>query len=102
MSNKFTNMNIDDECCRDKDESVDARSDDDPFQNQINGMDIVQLKNNIILKGLVSMENIFNENDVARNPKIIANDEDFEDCNIETQENPKIIKLSKMLSLEVR
>jgi hypothetical protein len=31
-----------------------------------------------------------------------VNDEDVEDCNIETQENLKIIKLSKMLSPEVK
>jgi hypothetical protein len=31
MSDEFANMNIDDECCYDEDESADARSDDDPF-----------------------------------------------------------------------
>jgi hypothetical protein len=66
------------------------------------GRDIVQLKNNIIPKGLVLLEKLFDKNDVARNPKITANDEDFKDCNIETQENPKIIKLSKTLSPEVK
>jgi hypothetical protein len=39
---------------------------------------------------------------VARNPKITANDEDIEDCNIGTQEDPKIIKLSKTLSPEIK
>jgi hypothetical protein len=102
MSDEFANINIDDECCCDKDGSADARSDDDPFQNQIAGRDIVQLKNNIIPKGLVPLEKLFDENDVARNPKITANDEDVEDCNIGTQENPKIIKLSKTLSPEVK
>jgi len=63
------------------------------FQNQIAGRDIVHLKKNIIPKGLVPLEKFFDENDVARNPKIIANDEDTEDCNIGTQENPKIIRL---------
>jgi hypothetical protein len=57
-------------------------SNDDPFQNQIAGRDIVQLKNNIIPKGLVPLEKLFDENDVARNPRITANDEDIEDCNI--------------------
>jgi hypothetical protein len=102
MSDEFANINIDDECCCDKDESADAHSNDDPFQNQIAGRDIVQLKNNIIPKGLVPLEKLFDENDVARNPKITANDEDVEDCNIGTEENPKIIKLSKTLSPEVK
>jgi hypothetical protein len=39
---------------------------------------------------------------VARNPKITANDEDVEDCNIETKENLKIIKLSKTLNPGVK
>jgi hypothetical protein len=67
----------------DEDESVDARSNEYPFQNQIAGRDIVQLKNNIIPKGLVPLEKLFDKNDMARNPKIIAKDEDVEDCNIE-------------------
>jgi hypothetical protein len=97
MSDEFANMNIDDECCCDEDGSIDAHSNDDPLQNQIVGRDIIQLKNNVIPKGLVPLEKLFDENDVARNPKITTNDEDVEDCNIGTQENPKIIKLSKIL-----
>jgi hypothetical protein len=62
----------------------------------------VQLKKNIIPKGLVPLEKLFDENDVARNPRITVNDEDIEDCNIGTQENPKIIRLSKTLSLEIK
>jgi len=84
MSNKFANINIDDKCYCDEDESVDARNDDDPFWNQIAGRDIVQLKNNIIQKGLVPLEKLFDENGVAINPKITANDEDVEYCNIRT------------------
>ena len=53
----------------------------------------MQLKNNIIPKGLVPLEKLFDNNDVATNPKIIANDEDIEDCNIGTKEDPKIIRL---------
>jgi hypothetical protein len=48
------------------------------------------------------LENRFAENDMARNPKITANNKDVEDCNIETQENPRMIKLSNILSPEVK
>jgi hypothetical protein len=44
------------------------------------------------------LEKCFDNNDVARNPKVTADDEDIEDCNIGTQEDPKIIKLSKTLN----
>jgi hypothetical protein len=62
----------------------------------------VQLKINIIPKRLVPLEKLFDENDVAKNPKITANNEDIEDCNIGTQENPKIIILSKTLSSKIK
>jgi hypothetical protein len=98
MSDEFTNVNIDDECCCEVNEEAVVFNNNDLFQNHIAGRDIVQLKNNIIPKGLVPLENIFDNNDVAKNPKITANDEDIEECNIGTQEDPNIIKLSKMLS----
>jgi len=50
----------------------------------------------------VPLEKLFDENDVAKNPKIIASEEDVEDCNIRTEENPKMVKLSKTLSPEVK
>jgi len=98
MSDEFGNSNIDDECCCEVNEDTVVCKNNDLFQNQIARRDIVQLKNNIIPKGLVPLENIFDNNDVAKNPKITANDEDIEYWNIGTQEDPKIIKLSKMLS----
>ena len=67
-----------------------------------NRRDIIQLKNNIIPKGLVPLENLFDKSDVAKNPRIDASEEDVEECNIKTEENPKIIKLSKTLSSEVK
>jgi hypothetical protein len=84
MSDEFSNSNIDDECCCEEEEDGTLFTNDDVFQNQISGRDIVQLKNNIIPKGLVPLEKIFDNNDVTRNPKITTNDEDIEDCNIGT------------------
>jgi len=59
MSDEFANTNVDEECCGDEDERKYVCSDDDPFQNQIVGRDIIQLKNNIIPKGLVPLETLF-------------------------------------------
>jgi hypothetical protein len=66
------------------------------------GRNIIQLKNNIIPKALVPLENMFDENDVAKNPKITAREEDVEYCNIEIEENLKMVKLSKMFSPEFK
>ena len=64
MTDEFFNSNIDDENCCDQEEDAAMFSNDDCFQNQIVGRDIVHLKNNIIPKGLVPLENIFDNNDV--------------------------------------
>ena len=55
MSNEFANVNIDNECCCVEYESTVVRGNDDPFQKQIDGRDIVHLKNNIIHKGFVPL-----------------------------------------------
>ena len=83
MDGEFANLTIDEEyCCEEEDAVVFAN--DGYFKNHIDGKDIMQLKNNIIPKGLVPLETIFDNNDVARSPKITTNDGDVEDCNIGT------------------
>jgi hypothetical protein len=37
------------------------------------------LKRNIVAKGLVPLEELFDENDVAQNPKVTPNDAEVED-----------------------
>jgi hypothetical protein len=58
----------------------------------------MQLKNNIIPKILVPLEKLFDKNDVARSPKINANDGDVEDCNIGTQEDPRSSRYPRQLA----
>jgi ribonuclease HI len=101
MENEFENLNIDNEYC---DDEVDAATfmKEGYFDNQITGRDIVLLKINIIPKGLVPLEKIFDNNDVSRNPKITVNEGDVEDFNIGPPEDPKIMKLSRKLNLEIR
>ena len=61
------------------------------------GKDIIQLKNNFIPRGLIPLEKNFDQNDVANKPKVKPVENVVEDRNIGTEENPKIIKLSKNL-----
>jgi hypothetical protein len=78
MDGEFANLNIDEEYCgEEKDATVFAN--DVYLKNQIAGKDIMKLKNNIISEGLVPLEKLFDNNDVARSPKITANDGDVED-----------------------
>ena len=57
----------------------------------------MQLKNNSIPKGLVPLEELFDRNDVAKNPKISPSNDEVEDYNIGSEDDPKVIKLSKAL-----
>jgi hypothetical protein len=57
----------------------------------------MQLKNNYIPKGLIPLEDLFDENDFARNPKVIPSSDEVEDYNIGIDVDPKIKKLSKDL-----
>jgi ribonuclease HI len=97
MEDGFENLNIDEEYC-DGEVDADVFTKDGYFKNQISGRDILQLKINIIPKGLVPLEKPFYNNVVAMSPKLTVNEGDVEDWKIQTQEDPKIIKLSKTLS----
>ena len=70
------------------------------FKNSLGGKHIVQLKSNHIPRGLIPIENIFYQNDVARDPKMKPVDDVVEEKNIGTEENPRIIKLSKNLHVK--
>ena len=67
---------------------------------QLAGKDIIQLKSNSFPRGLVTLEDIFDSNDVARSPKVAPRDDEVEECNIGTEEDPKVIKISKNLTQE--
>ena len=65
----------------------------------IGGKDIIQLKSNYIPKGLIALEKLFDQNDVAKDPKVHPTGNDMEDQNIRTKDSPWIVKLSRNLSL---
>ena len=67
------------------------------MKGSLGGKDIVQLKSNHIPRGLIPLDNIFDQNDIVRDPKVKLVENVVEDKNIGTEENPRIIKLSKKL-----
>ena len=58
------------------------------------------MKGNHIPRVLIPLENLFDQNDVARDPKMKPVDDVVEEKNIGTEENPRIIKLSKKLPVK--
>lgn len=69
---------------------------------QSNQMDVLQLKNNIIPKGLIPLEERFDQDDVARKPTLQLTEKGVEEVNIGTTVNPKLVKLSKALPPKIK
>ena len=66
-------------------------------QIQKKEIEILQLKDNILPRGLVPLEELFDFNDVAKKPKIEPTGAYVEECNTCSEKYPKMIKLSKSL-----
>ena len=62
----------------------------------------MDLKRNHIPKGLVPLERLFDSNDVYKKTSKKIGNEDTVDCNIGTNLNSKIVKISKKLAKEER
>ena len=83
-----------------EDHQIDLETDEDELagktlKKKIGGQEIIQLKDNVLPRGLVPLERLFDANDVAVNQKKENQDENVEDCNLGTQQEPKMIKLFK-------
>ena len=89
-----------------KETSIDEENDDGKGNGtdemQINEMDVLQLKNNVIPKGLIPLEELFDQDDVARKPTLQRTEKGVEEVNIRTTANPKLVKLSKALSPKIK
>jgi hypothetical protein len=72
------------------------------FLNKIDNHHIVQFPKIRIPKGVVPLERLFDGNDVAVEGKVSNEDADVAKCNIGTEEDPKFVKLSSIISREKR
>ena len=100
LSGEFVNTeiekeNVDSENFQDVDE--DGIAETEKLKGSLGGKYIVQLKSNHIPRGLIPLENLFDQNDVVRDPKVKPTENVVEDKNIGTKENPRIVNLSKKL-----
>jgi len=89
-----------------KETSIDVENDEGKGNGleevQINEMDVLQLKNNVILKGLIPLEEIFDQDDVARKPTLEPKEKGVEEVNIGTTPTAKMVKLSKALAPKIK
>jgi len=61
--------------------------------------EVIDLKDNYLPIGLTPLEDFFDSNDIPRKPKIQPLNADIEDCNIGTEQNPKMINCPKLCLL---
>jgi ribonuclease HI len=92
----FSALHID----QDPDSEIDPHA--DVFMNKIVVHHIIQLPNNHIPKGIVPLERIFYNNDVAMKVGMSIDDVDIFECNTSTEKNSKFVKLTNSLSREKR
>ena len=102
MSREFENVNIDQENMFEKEENAELVPESPKYLTQLAGKDIIQLKSNTIPRGLVPLEELFDNNDVAKSPKVAPVDVEVEECNIGTEQEPKIINIFKNLTIEIK
>jgi len=61
---------------------------------------IIQLSNNFIPRGLITLEKLFDHNDIPRNPLPNSPKENIEICNIGSYEDIREVKIFSSLSIE--
>lgn len=87
-----THIYLDNDVKINKSEVVLKEANDD-----LESSEVLQLKDNLLPKGLAPLEDLFDFNDVAKKPKIEPAGVGVEESNIGTIKSPKIVKLSKSL-----
>lgn len=63
-------------------------------------MDVLQLKDNVIPRGPIPLEELFDQDDAARKATLVPTDKGVENVNLGTVDQPKFVKSSKTLSSE--
>lgn len=59
--------------------------------------EVIKLKDNFLPKELSPLEGLFDSDDIPKKPRMEPLKSYIEERNIESEENPKLIKLSKSL-----
>lgn len=65
-------------------------------------MEVLQLKDNVTPKGLIPLEELSDQDDVAQKPSLTPIEKGVEDVNIGSIENPKMVKFPKDFPTKVK
>ena len=72
------------------------------FQGKITNHRMLVLKNNQIPKGIIPLEILFDHNDMPLKSTLQPQPKEVEDYDIGTKKEPRMVKISKYLSLEMK
>jgi hypothetical protein len=80
------------------------QEEEDPqeFHDKIVNHRLIILKINHIPKGLIPLERLFNQDDIPSKSTLQPQPEEVEDCDIGTKENPRLVRLSKLLPTKIK
>ena len=99
---EFVEMHTDQENQNDPIWIMQEGEDPQEFHDKITNHRMLILKNNQILKGLIPLERLFNQDDIPSKSTLQPQLEEVEHCDIGTTGNPHLVKLSKYLSSETK
>ena len=94
---EFSNMEID--ACEEEEAGDTSERN---WEEKMAGNKVLQLKGNVIPRGLVPLERLFDKNDVPLHPNRVTEENQVEDLNLGTDADPKIVKLSKKIPEEYK
>jgi hypothetical protein len=102
MVDEFSETHIDQENQNDPAWIMQEGENPKKFQDKIANHHMLLLKNNQIPRGLIPLERLFDQDDIPLNSTLRPQLEEVEDCNVGTNEDPKMVKISKYLSTEMK
>jgi ribonuclease HI len=102
MIDEFSETHIDQENQNDPVWIMQEGENPEKFKDRIANHKMLLLKNNQIPKGLIPLERLFDQNDIPLKSTLQPQPEEVEDCNVGSNENPKMVKLSKYLPTDLK
>jgi hypothetical protein len=72
------------------------------FQDKIANHCMLLLKNNQIPRGMIPLEMLFDHDDIPLNSTVRTQPKEVKDCNVGTNEDPKMVKISKHLLTQIK
>jgi hypothetical protein len=99
---EFSETHLDQENQNDPMWIMQEGEDPETFREKIADHRMLVLKNNQIPKGLIPLERLFDQNDVPVKSTLQPQPEEVEDCDIGTEKESRIVKISKFLPPKVK